>query len=550
MEKKRYDIVIIGGGPNGLTAGAYLAKAGQKVLIVDRRGELGGGCATEEASSLPAYMHNVHAIYFPMVDFAPVYGDLNLEEYNLRHIYPSLQFAMPFKDGSCACIYSNPDDTAKSFAKFSQKDAEAYKKIYDSSKRMMDEFIGPATYYPAQPPLEAVAKMQSTEVGREVMEYGHISALTFINDNFENEKIKALMLYTIGMWGLDPEEEGLGYLIPLYINRATNYRMAVNGSHSLPQAINKVFIENGGHIFSPRRVTRIIVEGGEAKGIEFGDGLVVEADTVLSTIDTKQTFFDLVGEDKLESDFVDTLNMWQWEHWSLLGVHLALEELPQFSCSDDIKDAFIYVLGYENHDDFVKQYKEISEGIVDPKGGFNCCFPTFHDPPQAPEGKHTGILSKMVPFRLKDGGTDPWNTYKPRQAFGQECIEVFRGYAPNMTEENIRGVFISTPVDVANKFLDMVEGSIKQGAYHALQMGYNRPNAECSLHGRSLHLSGRHGSFRERISCRQRGSRGQRDREMVEGAGDCNKSQGKRSAVRKFSGSLKKSFGRRMFFSH
>ena len=486
MEKKKYDIIIIGGGPNGLTAAAYLAKAGQKVLIVDRRGELGGACATENASSMPCFLHNVHAVYHPMVDYAPVYGDLGLDEYNLEHIYPSLQFAMPFKDGSCLCLYTDVAKTAKSIAQFSKKDAEAYKEVFANSKRVMEEFIGPATYYPAEPALDAVAKMQKSEVGREVIEWGEKSALGFVNDTFENEKVKALMLYTICMWGMDPEEEGLGYLIPLYIDRAANYRLVKHGSHSLPQALNKVFIENGGNVFSPRRVTKIIVEGGEAKGIELGDGLTIEAGTaVISTLDTHQTFLKLVGEDKLDKDFIEALNAWKWEHWSFLGAHLALQAAPEFSVASnngDITNALIYVLGYESHEDFVKQYKEIGQGIVDPNGGFNCCFPTIHDPSQAPPGKHTGLISKMVPYSLKDGGTDPWNTYRSRQEFGRQCLEVLRRYAPNITDDCVRAMFMSTPIDIENKFLDMVDGSIKQGAYSALQMGYNRPNLECSRH--------------------------------------------------------------------
>ena len=87
------DVVIIGGGPNGLTAGAYLAKAGQKVIIVDRRNELGGGFATEEATIQAGFRHNVHAVYFMMADYAPVYKDLELEtKYEVRHVFPPLQF--------------------------------------------------------------------------------------------------------------------------------------------------------------------------------------------------------------------------------------------------------------------------------------------------------------------------------------------------------------------------------------------------------------------------------------------------------------------------
>ena len=93
QETVKGDVVIIGGGPNGLTAAAYLAKAGQKVIIVDRRNELGGGVATEEATIQGGFRHNIHAVYFMMTDYAPVYQDLNLEAYDLKHIHPPVQFA-------------------------------------------------------------------------------------------------------------------------------------------------------------------------------------------------------------------------------------------------------------------------------------------------------------------------------------------------------------------------------------------------------------------------------------------------------------------------
>ena len=96
----KYDGIIIGAGPNGLTMGAYLAKAGLKVLLLERRFEMGGGLCTEIAT-VPGFLHNTHAVYHMMVDYGPPMKDLRLEEdYGLKWVYPPLQFVMPFADGS------------------------------------------------------------------------------------------------------------------------------------------------------------------------------------------------------------------------------------------------------------------------------------------------------------------------------------------------------------------------------------------------------------------------------------------------------------------
>ncbi len=493
----KYDVIIIGGGPNGLTCGAYLAKAGQKVVIVDRRGELGGGLATEEATTCGGFLHNVHAVYMMMTDYAPPYRDLELERlYDLKHIYPPLQFAMPFSDGECLCLYTDLEKTCNSLARFSKRDSEGYREAFHQAKRLTEEFLAPATYLPPIPALEQVPKLEKTEVGREIMACSEKSPKGIIEELFENERIRAMMLYIVSMWGLDPEQEGVGYLVPLYLNRAANYRLCVNGSHSLTQALNKAFLENGGNVISPRRILKILLEDGRAKGIELEDGTILEAEkAVVSTIDLHQTFLKLVGEENLEREFAESIKIWKWEHWSLLGIHLALEEAPDFAAAKAnpvINHALIYILGYETPEDFLNHYKAIGNGEIGERIGFNCCFPSLHDPTQAPMGRHTGLISQMAPYRLK-GKAENWYPFKFRETQAKNSLEVLRRYAPNLTDEKIRAIYVSTPLDVENKFLDMVEGSIKQGQYSPLQMGYKRPNPECSQHRspiRGLYLGG------------------------------------------------------------
>jgi phytoene dehydrogenase-like protein len=485
MERK-WDVIIIGSGPNGLTAGAYLAKAGLKVLLLEKDFEQGGGLATAELTTVANVYHNSHAIYMMMVDYAPPYKDLHLEElYGLKHIYPPLQFAMPFTDGSCLCLYTDVDKTCSSIAKFSKQDAETYRQIYGKYKEWTEAFMAPATYVPPKSILDQVVLLQSTDMGREILELTEKSPKDLVYGLFTNERVRAMMLYIACMWGLDPEQEGIGYLTPLYINRASNYRLCVYGTHSLAQALYKVIMENGGLVLTAQEIKRIMVSDGKATGVEKEDGTIFEADkAVISTIDQHQTFLKLVGEDKLDKDFVASIKVWKWEHWSLLGIHMALEEAPDFTAARDdpeLNKAFIYILGYETPEDFLNHYKAIGEGKIDGNAGFNCCFPTVHDPSQAPPGKHTGLISEMAPYGI-EGGTDRWLTLKFKEEQAQRCISVLRKYAPNITDEKIRRIYVSTPRDIELKLPDMVKGSIKQGAYHPLQMGYNRPNEQCSDH--------------------------------------------------------------------
>ncbi|MBM4462846.1 MAG: NAD(P)/FAD-dependent oxidoreductase, partial [Chloroflexi bacterium] len=264
---QNYDFIIIGGGPNGLEAAAYLSKAGQKVLLLEKRFEVGGGLATEEVT-LPDFFHNTHAIYHMMVDYAPVYQDFKFEEYGVKHIHPELQWAMPLKDGKCLCIYTDVERTCASMAKFSKKDADSYRQMHREFRELVDAFIAPATFTLAVPaPLQA-AKLELTEVGRKVTAFSEKTPEEAVKERFENDHVRTLMLYICCHWGLDYNQSGVGYLIPLYLDRATAYRLVAGGSHRISNALLKRYFENKGQVRTSAQIKRIIVENGAARGVE------------------------------------------------------------------------------------------------------------------------------------------------------------------------------------------------------------------------------------------------------------------------------------------
>lgn len=479
----KYDFIIIGGGPNGLTVAAYLSKAGHRVLVLERHLEVGGGLATEEVT-LGGYIHNTHAIYHMMVDYAPPYRDLELEKYRCNYVFPELQVAMPFSDGTALCLYSDVERSCASIARFSSKDAESYREVYHKYKLYMDEFLAPGTYVKPLPPVEALMGLQSTEVGKEIAELQHKSPKEIVDELFENERVKALMLYLACHWGLEYDNGGLGFLVPLMLNRAVNSRLCLGGSHRLSNSICRAIQEDGrGQIRGSQVIKRIIVENGAAKGVELEDGTVYEAEkAVVSSIDPHQTFLEYVGGEHLSDEFVSKVKNWHWEKWSLFSVHMALEDAPHFAATDGngIDNALMYVVGYETPEDVIEHWAAIEKGELPSKVGFNCCFPTVHDPSQAPSGRHTGVISEMVPFSL-NGDAQQWYNLKLKEAHQELCLATLRRYAPNVGE-SVLWTYILTPLDFANKYLNMAQGSIKQGAYEVFQMAVNRPNDECSSH--------------------------------------------------------------------
>jgi phytoene dehydrogenase-like protein len=491
-----YDVIIIGSGPNGLAIAAYLSKAGQKVLLLEKRFEAGGGLCTEQVT-LPDFYHNTHAVYMMMVDYAPVYKDFAFEERGVKHIYPDLQVAMPLADGRALSIYRDVERTCASIARFSQKDAHSYRDMQRHFDDLMRNILGPQTYVPMEAAPLMAAKAEMTELGRALSEYTEKTPEEIVCERFEDEHVRTLMLYMACHWGLDYSQSGVSYMVPIYLNRMSNYRLTAGGSHRVSNVLLKATFEQGGQIRTSARIKQILVENGTAKGVELEDGTRFLANAaVVSTIDTYQTFLKYVGEDKLDRDFVDMIKIWQWEKWSLAVSHLALAEPPAFKAAaaqPDLNQAFIYVLGYDSLNDLKQHWEAMNEGQLPEAAGLNCCFPSVHDPYQAPPGRASGLLSQMAPFDLADGGADRWLNYKFREEMTARQLAVLQRYAPNLSRDKVLWTYLTSPADIQNKFANMVKGSYKQGAYHPLQMGYLRPNQDCSQYRtpvKNLYLGG------------------------------------------------------------
>ena len=379
----------------------------------------------------------------------------------------------------------------QSIAQFSKKDADAYKKMRAKHAEFMKEILAPGTYVlPIPGPLQA-AKIEVTAIGKE---FGHLtpkSPRKQIEETFENDQVRALMLYLACHWGLEPEVDGIGYLVPLMLDRAVNSGLLLGGSHNLASALNRVILDNGGMQLTATLIKRIIVENGEAKGVELEDGRVFNAKAVVSTIDPFQTFLKYVGEDNLDRRTLSprsrTLSR---RPGACLTMHLSLWDAPNFTAAaqnPDINKAFMYVWGLDTMQGVLTHFKETMSGKLSTKPIFYGCFPTVHDRLQAPNrpDRHTFTMSSEAPYKLNGDPNNWWNKkLKEDRVF--QLMKIIEKHAPNMTAENVMWPYICSPLDMENKLNNMFQGSYKCGGYKPLQMGFLRPNEQC-FSGKDTH---------------------------------------------------------------
>ncbi|MFH2043518.1 MAG: NAD(P)/FAD-dependent oxidoreductase [Pseudomonadota bacterium] len=470
---EKYDVVVVGAGHNGLMAAAYLAKAGVNVCVVEGKNNVGGGVFTDEIT-VPGFKHDVFSTWHGLIYPNPVIqkDELRLlSKFGLEYITPDTFTGVNFDDGTYFTQYRSLDKTCEGIAKFSQNDAEAYRKFHDLSFQLLDMLLM-RMYNPTPSFGQTMAMIDSSPAGRLFIKALLSSAWDIAEDWFESDKMRIVMTRFSAEQMINPFTKGTGLYLFLFIPLQHKYGSGfpVGGSGMLSEALAQCLESLGGTIKLSNRVKEFGISGGKATGVLLDNGEEIEASkAVLSTLNIKQVFPDMVSGSKLPDDFIQNVKGLKHSGFSALNQHLALKEAPIW------KNGFkSHWLTYHNSDPFEFQhaFQAIDNGI--PRNDvFSSFTATQIDPTRAPKGNHTMYLYSFAPYALRNGGPQKWDDIEKDVA--DDILGQVQNLATNMGSDNILGRAIHSPLFYERNNATMLKGDICQIGTYNMQMFENRP---------------------------------------------------------------------------
>ena len=483
--EKEYDGIIIGAGHNGLIHAGYLAKAGLKILVIERQLEMGGGLDAHEGAR-SGFWHNAHSVNHRGVADLMWFKELGLGELGQEYIRLPVSVALLTQDHKAIIWYAaEPEKTAASIARFSAKDAKTYLETQKKFIPMARDILLPEVYSPPVPAEQKKAILERSEQGRQYLEWQQLSINDAVCKLFENEVVRGMFTFVSVIRGYESDSKGLGMFIPAAVAAGVATQMAKGTSHTLAHTLHKMVVKNGVDVVEAARVQKILVENGRAVGVRTEDGREFRARKfVSSTVNPNQTFLDMVGRQNLAPEFATKVDNFKYSDTvPVFTQHYALNEPLHWRAADwddDVNRAWLMLIGVDGMKDIHDLYqtchaKRLPRGVQ-----LIGAQPAMHDPTQAPAGKCTAFFWQIAPGNLcaEEGGRDRWD--KIRNEFGQNITKRLAHYATNMTPANIIDEFGVTPIDVERHLPNMHGGDVQCGELSAGQLLDQRPFPECA----------------------------------------------------------------------
>ena len=476
MPGRDFDIVIAGGGHNGLACGAWLARSGLRVCVVERNPWVGGGCVTREVTR-PGFKHDLFGSSHVWIHANPDFRQLlpELEEHGLEYIFEEDHITgHPGLEGDGIVVFKDIEKTCASIARHSRKDAARYRQIHEMWDGIRDGFVKGMFSPPAKPGVMPSALESSYEGLLKLKEF-NLSSRQFVLQNFENETVRSFILGWALAPQIFPDTECTGQSFYILIPGIHTYGAAIprGGSMMLPLALAGYIEARGGEVLTEAPVERFVLDGdGACAGVRLENGTEIGAErAVVTSLGVKVSFLDCMDPDDLDPAFVEACRGFSYGSVSIARVHFALDELPVYRDGADMNACAFHRIFGTMHDIDV-QYGEILMGKAPTNPFLWSAGWTRLDPTRAPEGKHTLILDTFVPARLADGTS--WED-RIEEYVETVLMRVLRRYAVNMGPENILGAYHESAVSLEEANPSFVGGSTTGGERLLAQMGYLRP---------------------------------------------------------------------------
>jgi phytoene dehydrogenase-like protein len=480
----KYDVIVIGGGHNGLVNAAYLARAGKKVLVLERRHVLGGAAVTEEI--FPGFKFSVCSYVVSLLR-PEIIRDLDLPRHGLE-ILPLDGTFTPMPNGDYLWRVNDHGKTHREIARHSKLDAEAYDE-FGKAMQAMCRFVKPIlSMVPPDPAtLNPKELMKMLFIGKRFQgmtsddKYNQVqlmtmSAIDFLDQWFETDVLKATMSASgiIGTF-LGVRSPGTAYvLLHHYMGEIDgafrSWGFARGGTGAISNAIAEAALEAGVEIRKSAPIARIIIKNGKAKGVVLPNGDEIYADVISSSVDPRLTFVKMIEKGHLSDEFLEEVNRYKFRG-SSGKVNLALDGLPNFKCLPGEGAHLRGAMSISPSVEYMERaYDDAKYGNFSRRPYMDMVIPSLTDPSVAPPGKHVmSCFVQYAPYKLRVGLN--WDDQK--EAFGDTVINTIAEYAPNIKDIILHRQVV-TPLDLERDF-GLSEGNIFQGELSLEQLFFLRP---------------------------------------------------------------------------
>jgi phytoene dehydrogenase-like protein len=486
------DVIIVGGGHNGLVTAFYLAKAGFKPLVLERRAQVGGAAITEEFHSgfrCSTLAHNAGPLR------ADIVRDMQLEKHGLKFTTPEVNTVSLLPDGRALVLYSDAKRAAGEIAQWSQKDAASYAD-FGAALGKIGKVIGEALALtppnidsPSSGDLWGMLKTGRSirNLGKKdlyrVLRWGPMAAADLVAEFFDTEPLRATIAAR-GIFGtfLGPWSAGSALVLLLRAaadpSPAGSIQFPAGGTGAITQAMAAAAKQAGAEIRTDAEIAEILVKDGVATGVVLASGEEISARAVVSNADPKRTLMRLVDPSHLSPDFIQKIKNYRCMG-TVAKVNLALSALPEFTALKGKSDGLLRgrIQISPEIDYMERAFDESKYGNFSRQPYLEMTIPSLADPSLAPAGQHVmSVYMQYAPYTLKNSD---WESQ--RKALGETVVKAMAQYAPNLPQVILRHQII-TPKDLEETY-GLTGGHIFHGELALDQFFTMRPLLDWARYG-------------------------------------------------------------------